>query len=160
MNHWLTTDTHFGHECMHDYCDRPVGFEKTILSRLNTTIKPDDVLYHLGDFCIGRDARWHRDFMKNCAGKKILIRGNHDKKTVTWYYDAGWDVVCDELRLKLFGKDILLSHRPSVHSCDINVHGHHHNKRHHPEDEISPYHKLIYIEHDYMPLSLRKVVGQ
>jgi calcineurin-like phosphoesterase family protein len=159
LNHWLLTDTHFGHARMHDFCNRPVGFEKTILTRLDSTVKCGDVLYHLGDFCFGNDARWHRDFMSACAGRKILIRGNHDKKSITWYYEHGWDVVCDELRLKLFGKDILLSHKPSDSFCDINIHGHHHNKGV-PGVEVSPFHKLIMMEHDYMPQKLRTVVGQ
>lgn len=160
MNHWLSTDTHFGHARMHEWCGRPEGFEGLILNRLASTVKADDVLYFLGDFCIGNDEHWHELFMASCIGKKVLIRGNHDHKSVTWYYAHGWDLVCDELRLKLFGKDILLSHRPSIDSCDINIHGHHHNTRHHPEDQVSPYHKLIYMEHDYAPLNLRKLVGQ
>lgn len=160
MNHWLITDTHFGHARILEFCGRPLGFEQTILRRLESTIKPDDVLYHLGDFCIGNDERWHREFMANCKGRKILIRGNHDKKSISWYYEHGWDFVCDEVRVNLFGKDILISHKPSEHLSDINIHGHHHNIGHHPEDEISPYHKLIYMEHDYMPLNLRGLVGQ
>jgi calcineurin-like phosphoesterase family protein len=160
MNYWLITDTHFGHHKMKDYCQRPEGFETTILNRIRHHVLTGDVLIHLGDFCIYKDEEWHAEFMATCPGKKWLIRGNHDRKSSSWYLDRGWDFVADSTTLTLFGKRLLLSHRPvTAHSdFDLNIHGHHHNTGHHPEDETTPKHKLLFIEHHYSPVNLRKIV--
>ena len=159
MNYWIITDTHFGHKKMQEYCNRPEGFEETILKNIHYTVRDDDVLIHLGDFCIYKDEEWHKRFMSACSGKRWLIRGNHDKKSLGWYFDHGWDFVADEIMLTIFGKRILFSHRPvTVGIFDLNIHGHHHNTVHHPEDKTTSKHKLIVIEHEYKPVSLRQIV--
>jgi len=159
MNYWVITDTHFGDEQMHEYCQRPQDFEERIFKTLHSQIHIDDVLIHLGDFCIGKDEYWHQKFMMMCSGKKWLIRGNHDRKSNTWYHRNGWDFVGDRVQLNIFGKTIVLTHKPIDDDGDyINVHGHHHNTGHHPEDKTDPRHKLVFIEHEYSPISLRRIV--
>lgn len=162
MNYWVLTDTHFGHEILHDVCGRPENFEDRILANTRKYIKPGDVLIHLGDFCIGNDAKWHEIFMVSCAGKKWLIKGNHDRKSTSWYLSHGWDFVGDEIRLHMFGKEIVLSHMPvDVRGIGtINIHGHSHNTRHHPENEVSNHHRLFFIEHGYAPVKLERLIGE
>ena len=157
MNFWIITDTHFGHEAMHHYCDRPEGFEKLIFDNLRHFTNKDDVLIHLGDFCIGVDYIWHEQFMKVCHCKKWLIKGNHDSKTNSWYMKHGWDFVADEVRLKMYGKTVILTHRPiDVHGENtVNIHGHFHNTDHHPKEIRSAKNKLVYIEHAYRPIKLQ-----
>lgn len=159
MKYWIITDTHFGHEKMHDYCQRPDDFEERILKQIQHKVEPIDILIHLGDICIGRDEYWHAALMSACAGKRWLIRGNHDRKSNTWYHRNGWDFVGERVILKVFGETVILSHKPVAEDGDfINVHGHHHNTGHHPEDETDPRHRLLFIEHEYAPVSLRKLV--
>ncbi len=159
MNYWVITDTHFGHHKMHDYCQRPEGFEAIILRRLEC-VRSDDVLIHLGDFCIYKDMEWHEDFMLACKGRRWLVRGNHDNKSLGWYFGHGWDFVADEVSLDIFGKRVALSHKPiTIHdNFDLNIHGHHHNTGHHPEDETTAKHRLLFIEHEYAPVNLRRIV--
>ena len=66
--------------------------------------------------------------------------------------------------MQIYGKDILLSHRPVV-DCgyDLNIHGHCHRNGHHdgePELDavLNSKQRLIYIEHEYRPFRLRKLV--
>ena len=160
MNYWILTDTHFGHHKMHDYCGRPVGFEERILKNISRMVNTDDVLIHLGDFCIYKDEVWHERFMSVCAAnKRWLVRGNHDKKSLSWYFAHGWDCVADEIKVVVFGKTVLLSHKPTLEgSFDINVHGHQHNTVHHPECEMSGKNRLVFIEHEYMPINLRRII--
>jgi len=160
MKYWILTDTHFGHAQLHNKCLRPDGFEEKILRQVRFKVKQEDVLIHLGDFCIGNDADWHQEFMSVCAGKRWLVKGNHDRKSHAWYLSHGWDCVTDRMLLKMFGKTILLSHRPvpADEAFDVNVHGHHHNTNHHPEDETTDRHRLVFIEHDYTPIDLRRIV--
>lgn len=161
MNYWVLTDTHFGHDKMHEYCQRPDDFEERILRQTRHKIKPEDVLIHLGDFCIGNDEYWHKQFMDVCPGFKWLVRGNHDRKSATWYHERGWHCVVDRIYLRMFGKKLLFSHRPIKDpGRSINIHGHHHNTGHHPEDATDHRHILIFIEHTYTPFSLRQIVSR
>jgi calcineurin-like phosphoesterase family protein len=160
MNYWIIADTHFGHHKIQDYCQRPEGFEETILENLRQVVKQEDVLIHLGDICIYRDEEWHSALCSACAGKMWLVRGNHDRKSLSWYLSHGWDMVADNLTMEVFGKRVAFSHKPiSAHSdFDLNIHGHHHNTGHHPEDETTGKHRLIFIEHSYAPINLRRLV--
>lgn len=159
MNFWVITDTHLGHDKMHTYCQRPQGFSEKTLRQIKHKVKPDDVLIHLGDFCVYRNEHWHKLFVEACPGKRWLIRGNHDRKTNSWYLAHGWDFVGDQVLLVMFKKRILLSHKPVAEGdFDINIHGHHHNTGHHPEDRVDERHRLIFIEHEYTPIDLRAIV--
>ena len=167
MNYWITTDTHFGHDKLMEYLNRPKGFEDLILRRHQNTIKQGDVLIHLGDICIGNDKHWHAQFMKCLPSvKRWLIRGNHDKKTNHWYLNHGWDFVATTIQMRVYGLDILFSHIPQPDSgYDINIHGHSHNNDHHRhEPELkavkSSKHRLVFLEHHYAPVNLRRLAMQ
>ena len=162
VNYWITTDTHFGHEKMHEYCQRPDDYEEQIFRNLKYFINDDDILIHLGDFCIYKDEYWHERFWKEIAGNHWLIKGNHDRKSYTWYLSRGWDVVAERLDMKLFGKNIVFTHIPitNLKEDEINIHGHFHNTNHHPENVTTEQHKCLFLEHHYDPFNLRKVVGQ
>jgi calcineurin-like phosphoesterase family protein len=93
-------------------------------------------LIFLGDICIGNDRDVHDFYVKDLPCKKILVRGNHDVKSYSWYIDHGWDLVVEQLKIKLFGKTILFSHIPEglAHiGWDVCIHGHFHNMMHRPE---------------------------
>lgn len=126
---YIISDTHFGHRNMIDYCGRPVDFEEIIFGHLSEISNASNTLIHLGDFCIGHDKQWHDRFLKTFSGRKILIKGNHDRKGLTWYYNNGWDFVCDSFSLNWYGKKILFSHEPQeIRDFDLNIHGHFHNQ--------------------------------
>lgn len=129
MNYYLTTDTHFNHTKMIEYCNRPENFEGIILENILKVVKDDDVLIHLGDICIGKDEENHI-FIQSLKCKKILVKGNHDNKSNQWYLEHGWDFVCDKFYMKFEGKIICFSHTPQKDNgdFDINIHGHFHNQ--------------------------------
>lgn len=158
-NYWISTDLHLGHARIKEFCGRPTGFEKKILDNLSKTMKSNDVFICLGDVCWGQDEKWHRklDSSIPCT-KRWLVKGNHDKKTNSWYYDHGWNFVGNAIWLSLFGKKILLSHKPrNANGLDINIHGHLHNTGHHTSFDDGK-HKSFYIEHHYMPINLKTLV--
>ena len=90
---WIITDTHLGHDNMVAYCGRPINHSDLILENLRNTIRSGDVFIHLGDICFGDDENWHKALMCRIpiGVKKILIKGNHDKKSNHWYLEHGWD---------------------------------------------------------------------
>lgn len=133
-NIWIISDTHFGHENIIKYCDRPFGnahhMDEALLENWNSTIKSDnDIVYHLGDVYFGRKQKDWDSFIGRLNGRKRLLLGNHDEGQ-------------DPVLLKHFQKismwrmfpefGLLLTHVP-VHpsslnpeKCPLNVHGHVH----------------------------------
>lgn len=165
FKYWITTDTHFGHSTLVEKGYRPSHFGH-MFTRGMTRIKPDDIFIHLGDICIGDDEFWN-EWLTLGHHKKILVRGNHDHKSDSWYYEHGWDFVCDSFTLEKYGKKILFSHEPvRDHGCDLNIHGHWHDNDHrwHPEfaEWYNPkkYYRLAIEETNYAPVTLLSLVAK
>lgn len=49
-----------------------------LIKKWNSTIKKDDMVYIIGDFCLAKKADTEK-LLQKLHGKKWLIRGNHDK---------------------------------------------------------------------------------
>jgi calcineurin-like phosphoesterase family protein len=79
---WFTSDFHLGHFDIIRYCNRPFAdtreMNAAILERVNEQVKRDDLLYFLGDFCMGgpKAVASYRD---QIACRTIhFIDGNYD----------------------------------------------------------------------------------
>ena len=95
---WTITDTHFDHHAMIKSCGRPENFDAIICRNWRERVKPQDTVIHLGD------CAWRPEGMKRLLGlpgKKILVRGNHDDKSLEKYMEVGWDFACDSITEKL-----------------------------------------------------------
>lgn len=169
MKIFIISDTHLGHDKLVEYNNRPSDFTNKILKGLQT-IKEDDILIHLGDICMGQDTKWHTEFFNHSnARRHILVKGNHDRKSNSWYYSHGWDFVCDNFTITAFSKKILFSHVPLMRLThgiyDFNIHGHFHNadhRRHELKFRIikNKKHRLLAIEYtNYQPVSLQTFLG-
>lgn len=165
MNCLITSDTHLGHCKLVTSGERPLNFERLILDNHKNAISEKDVLIHLGDVCLHKELHWHNIFLSKIKCKRWLIKGNHDKRSNTWYLDKGWDFVADSIVLKMFGKTILFTHKPEIKlysdSFDINIHGHLHNDNHRDFDFpfLSNYHINVAMEdNNYAPFNLFKLV--
>lgn len=172
--YYLITDTHLGHLKLTDeWKTRPEGFSEDILRNLEAWTKSSIptstplALIHLGDICIGKDSLWHEKLVEATRGvKRILIKGNHDRKTTTWYLNHGWDYVYEKLDFTLkTGEQILLSHRPldKEEGVDYNIHGHTHGNTHRDEESKAfydpNYHKEYALEKDgYTPVYLETFI--
>ena len=168
--YWVIADTQFNHvEKMMGCCGRPQNYEQKILQHIcNIPIHNEDVLIHLGDICIGRDKYWNNALTSAYAGKKILVRGNHDKKSNSWYMNHGWDIICESFIDRMYGALIWFSHKPigCPELYDMNIHGHFHNSSHHIHEP-----ELVAIKNDkqmlfclenehYAPVPLRTLVNR
>ncbi|MBQ7704404.1 MAG: hypothetical protein IJT73_03110 [Selenomonadaceae bacterium] len=147
---YVIPDTHLGHENIKKYCNRPDNFEKLIETNWQSTVTDADTVIHLGDISfqenwVERLGGWH--------GKKILVRGNHDRLAQDFYLNCGFTLVVEELVLDVDNLIILFSHRPKFnHGCDINFHGHQHNLAVYDEKRL---YLPLSIEHmGYKPLAL------
>ena len=161
MRYYITTDTHFNHDNIKLYCNRPDDYELRITRGLE--ILPEDaILIHLGDVCIGDDKKVHKDIIAPLACKKILVRGNHDSKSNNWYMDHGWDFVCERFDSTLYGHKIAFTHQPIPWdgNFDFNLHGHLHNLGH--RDNPTNFKNILFsLEIDgYGPWSLEAFLGK
>ncbi len=161
MKAYIISDTHFNHDKIKEYCNRPDNHEALLSSSMDK-IKDSDLLIHLGDICIGNDEEVHRN-ISALPCRKILVMGNHDSKSWSWYMEHGWDFVCDAFRLKYCGKIIMFSHIPQPWDgiWEINVHGHLHNLGRLKEikHEMRQWHRLYAPElNNYQAIELSKFI--
>ena len=88
MKTWITSDLHFGHKNIMKFCPQTrarfrddVGYmNSAMVEEWNAKVEPEDLVYILGDvaFMSGSDAG---KTMHRLNGRKILVEGNHDRKT-------------------------------------------------------------------------------
>ena len=89
---------------------------ETILANWNAKVQPNDIIYHLGDVCMGQKELWPK-FVSRLNGYKILIRGNHDKSP-QYMLDLGFQEVYDSLKIKYKDKTLFLNHIPLLDNED------------------------------------------
>lgn len=129
---FTTADTHFEHDNILGFC-RPQyasisEMNEDIVYRWNSTVRPQDTVYHLGDVALtGGDEEKKKvvwDILDRLNGTLYLIAGNHDQPWIYPWFD------------KVFGvkerKNCILTHVP-VHPSQkgrfrLNIHGHLHDK--------------------------------
>lgn len=82
MNYYIA-DTHFGHSAILRFDHRPFStieeMEEVMVLNWNATVRADDTIHILGDFCWGKASDWLR-ILRRLNGHKVLIEGNHDLK--------------------------------------------------------------------------------
>jgi len=87
---WFTSDTHFNHGNIVQFCNRPyedlAEMTAALIENWNSCVKPGDVIYHLGDFALTW-GKQHDELIDSLLtqlnGNKFLITGNHDREPVT-----------------------------------------------------------------------------
>ncbi len=127
---YFIADTHFYHENIIKYCNRPLKNSKQmneyIVNKWNSVVTKDDIVYHLGDVGLGSTDEL-KELVGRLNGTKILIRGNHDyKRGINGWKKVGFSEV---YKKKLVLGNLILTHEPiEVEENYINVFGHIHNK--------------------------------
>lgn len=172
MKIYATSDTHFGHDKLVELSGRPIDFGDRLLKNIKQN--SGDLLIHCGDFCIKDDVKHTERFMEAAKGfkKKVLVRGNHDNKSDSWYYSQGWDFVCRSMALKIFGKHVVFTHAPigansilvgeEQTNYYMNIHGHLHGEvnRHSAQEFYN--HKFNYDlapeTHDYKIVKIEDII--
>ena len=164
--YYVISDTHFNHANIINWCQRKEGYEEIIMKNLRNLLTDNSILIHLGDIAWKTEDYWVTRFTSELKGKKYLVKGNHDKRSYSWYLERGFDFVCDSFSMNMFGTHILFSHKPMLcDAYDINIHGHFHNVdkvKHEPElrEIMCNKHELIKCEYDYTAYNVQKIVEQ
>lgn len=132
-NTWVVSDTHFWHENIIKYCNRPYAnaaeMNEDLIAKWNAVVKKDDIVWHLGDFCFG--AKEHiKEIVSRLNGRISLVLGNHDHHKLSFCYDSGFHRVYDHP--VVVSDFFILSHAPLqwVKDGDVycNIYGHVHTQ--------------------------------
>lgn len=133
---YFTSDTHHLHKNVLGFEKRPFNTveEMTLvmIEQWNSQVKENDIVYHLGDFCLS-SYEDTVDILKKLNGKIRLIKGNHDfskhyKKQeildlLDEYHPIGTEIKYNKQRMWLTHYPFEIGLRPRMWS----VHGHIHS---------------------------------
>lgn len=155
MNYWFTGDEHLGHANIIKYCDRPFKsveeMDEEIIKRHNEVVCSDDEVYHMGDFCMGKDYEKFDNYRKRLNGHHYFLLGNHD----TWYSTFFSQIYLPYLiEKKIEGQDIVMCHYAmrvwnKSHHGSWQLYGHSHG-------ELSPIGRQLDVgvdTHNFYPYS-------
>jgi len=138
MKTFVTSDLHFGHVNIQKFCPNTRGHYRDVnhmneemIREWNATVSPEDTTYILGDvaFMSGYEAS---KIVNRLNGKKILIEGNHDRKTLM---DVNFRDAFAEIHKYLWisynSVQVIMFHYPiaewdQMHRGSVHFHGHLH----------------------------------
>lgn len=168
-DYWFTSDTHFGHQNIIKYCNRPfhtyLDMDETLIENWNSVVKKGDYIYHLGDFFMEsprseKEQKYNDYILSRLNGRITLILGNHDDPNYLLKTGRFHDV---RLWKPWHDKALLFTHIPIhqdsiqeriVSNGGVNVHGHTHNHG----SPKGPY-KCVCVElTNYTPINLEELV--
>ena len=132
---YFTSDLHLGHWRIANYCHRPFRslkhMDTVLIDNINSRVKENDTLFHLGDFCFSKSSeaveapRKAFDYYRSQLNCKniIFVLGNHDHHN----HIKSWILSC---QIKHGGKFINMCHNPENANpiYELNLHGHIHEK--------------------------------
>lgn len=174
MTVYITSDTHFGHNNIIKYTNRPFEnadeMDCALIQNINAKVSPRDTLYVLGDFAMGRgkDKLQHvRDMLDKINCKNVyLVIGNHDVQDIERLKECGFADVYQMREIRHDGKKFVLSHYPLMewngfYHGAYHLHGHVHNDASYNEDmkkrDIRRYDVGV-DANDYAPVSLDEII--
>jgi calcineurin-like phosphoesterase family protein len=132
---YFTSDHHFGHAGARSLYRRPFAsvaeMDRQMVDHWNSVIKPEDEVWHLGDFAVRQSPQRVGALLSELHGHKHLIAGNNDDAGVTGC--AGWKSVGSYAEEMVDGMHLVLCHYPfrtwrDMGRGSINLHGHSHGK--------------------------------
>lgn len=132
MTIFFTSDTHFGHANIIEYCDRPFGsvaeMDEEMIQRWNERVRPGDTVWHLGDFSFKAEPI---DYFRRLNGHKNLVKGNHDR--LKQIRKCHWGLLVEtRIMIQQSGTEFLMDHYPILEwerkaKGVVHLHGHQHN---------------------------------
>lgn len=170
---FFTSDTHFNHSNIINLCRRPFSsvddMNDTLIKNWNAVVKPDDIVFHLGDFAFGDAAIWN-SLLDKLQGHIYLICGNHDHKVLdSSNVCKRFKAVSDQMMIDVEGQKILLNHYPFLtystsRKTVWQLYGHVHSNPYTTAEDCSWFQHLLPIQYDvgadnnkYTPISFNQV---
>lgn len=135
---FFSSDDHFFHDRIRLYANRDFSsveeMNEVLIQNWNTNVKPNDIIYTLGDFSFGNYIQT-MNVLRRLNGKHHMILGNHDQvivKNKTDFLKSGFVQSIENYKeLKWNDKFIIMFHYPILswnkkYYGSIQLHGHCH----------------------------------
>ncbi len=163
----FTSDTHFGHNNIIKYCNRPFAdgleMDRGLIANWNAVCDYNSIVFHLGDFGLGRPSSIANIVPQLQFAHLHVIKGNHDKSFCEWYRQNGPANVTlhnSYLETWIEGTDFTLCHYAMLtwnksHHGALHLYGHSHGTL--PDDPNSNSFDIGVDCHNYKPLTLPQV---
>lgn len=159
---FFISDTHFGHERIIHLSKRPFAcvdeMNETLINNWNEVVRPNDIVWHLGDFGMGADVPASA-FASRLNGEIHLIEGNHDQQTIRDCENSFASIQLMKT-ISIDGQKIVLCHYP-MREWDKSWRGSWHLFGHvHGRLDNEPYTKSMDVGVDsnlYRPISFDEV---
>jgi calcineurin-like phosphoesterase family protein len=135
MSVYFTSDHHFGHAAARSFYRRPFSsvdeMDREMIERWNLVVGLSDEVWYLGDFAVRQSAERMEHLLSVLHGRKHLITGNNDDRTVTGC--PGWASVQTYAEITVDSTKVVLCHYPfrtwrDMAKGAVNLHGHSHGK--------------------------------
>ena len=123
---WFTSDQHFNHDNIIQYCSRPfsnvASMNEALIDNHNSVVGPKDQVYHLGDFAFRGDEKSTRALARKLNGRHTLILGNHDNERALPRILFDWCCHYRILETKIDDIQVTMCHYPML-SWQASFHG-------------------------------------
>jgi calcineurin-like phosphoesterase family protein len=132
---WFTADTHFGHAGALALYRRPfdsvAAMDATMAARWNAVVRPDDEVWHLGDFALRLNPAAANALLRSLSGRKHLVTGNNDPAEIVAL--GGWASVQAYAEITVESHRLVLCHYAfrtwnGMAKGALNLHGHSHGR--------------------------------
>ena len=159
---FLTADMHFGHENIIKYENRPFAnaeaMDGTIINNWNKTVSKNDTVIVAGDVSFYGQEKT-AEIVRQLNGRKILIKGNHDKRKNNWWMDVGFDEVSSYPII--YKGWFVIQHEPPTYYNDATpyfyIYGHVHGSEMYRT--VTKQTACVSVERwDYTPVNLEKII--
>ncbi|MEX9223394.1 metallophosphoesterase [Providencia rettgeri] len=171
---YFISDTHFCHSNIINLCDRPFKstshMNDTLIHNWNAYVTEHDEIYILGDFLYKGNGADANKILRRLAGKKYLIRGNHDKFLDDPEFDQSlFEWVKSYYELEYQKQKLVLFHYPILEwqgffRDAIHLYGHVHNSGKDPEQfkrlaMLGPRAINVGVDvNDFFPISIKQIL--
>lgn len=171
---YFTSDSHFGHKNIIKFCNRPfqnvIEMNSEMVNAWNSIVKPDDIVYHLGDLIFSMTRKWEIKLLKSLNGQIIVLKGNHDRvKQLDYFINNGL------IQEWYYNKQISYEYNNSIYDFSLNhyphyplkndnmicLHGHIHGYFEHRKMTHLRHPRVLDVGVDsvgYIPISIEKVI--
>lgn len=175
---WFISDTHFGHTRLLESPERQGLFrdiedmDARIIDGINMMVRPNDELYHLGDFCWNAPRAGH--YRARLKVRKLhVIRGNHDRPSLSKHCSTFQDMRCIKFRFpeQRHPVKVHMLHYPMLewdayHRGGVHLYGHCHSRVEVALDRLFPGRRAMDVSVDNLlrvlgclrPISLDEVI--
>jgi calcineurin-like phosphoesterase family protein len=159
---WFYSDSHFFHENIIKFCNRPFANAKEMNEKLihnwNKVVGPNDFIYHLGDIFMGGTEKERSELLWSLNGRKRLIIGNHDESFMKQKGMNAFEKI--SLWKGFKEEDFTCTHMPhrldKLRDGHYNVHGHTHNNF----EEDNHYINVCVEVRDYTPVHMDTILEE